>query len=78
MDQAGLNTGDIIIWIGNDQLKEELQFLNILFDYQPVDTIEIEAMRNGKCVVQEGTFIGKNKRISIKIVCWKIPTGFFI
>lgn len=43
--RAGIQTGDIILRIGNQSLNEDTQFVNALFSYQPGDTVEIEILR---------------------------------
>ena len=49
---AGLQRGDIIISIGEQNIDEENSYINLLFAYQPGDQVTIKALRNG----QEMTF----------------------
>jgi len=50
--RAGLERGDIIVSIGEQNIDEEASYINILFAYQPGDQVAIKALRNG----QEVTF----------------------
>ena len=47
-DKGGIQTGDIIIRIGDNVIGENLAYVNALFRYQPGDPVEIELIRNGK------------------------------
>jgi len=49
--KAGVQTGDIILRIGEKGLDENTQFLNALFYYQPGDQVEIEVLRGTECEV---------------------------
>lgn len=50
--QAGLQRGDIITSIGEQDIDESNSYINTLFAHQPGDQITIKALRNG----QEKTF----------------------
>lgn len=47
-DLAGLQIGDIITRIGQDNIDENQRFLNTLFKYNPGDLVEIEVIRDSK------------------------------
>jgi len=49
---AGLGRGDIIVSIGEQNIDEQNSYINVLFEYQPGDQVEIRALRDG----QEMTF----------------------
>jgi serine protease Do len=50
--RAGLQRGDIIVSIGEQNIDEQNSYINALFAYQPGDQVTIKALRNG----QEVTF----------------------
>jgi serine protease Do len=47
-DRAGLRETDIITQIGDISIDEDHSFINTLFKYQPGQTVNIEAIRNGE------------------------------
>ncbi len=48
---SGIQIGDIITRIGDQELSEKTQFVNALFAYQPGETVEIEIMRGSDRMV---------------------------
>lgn len=49
-DTAGLQAGDIITQIGDQQLDEENPFINVLYDYSPGDTTTLDFIRDQEIV----------------------------
>lgn len=47
-EKAGIQKGDIIMRVGEDNIGENLSFVNALYRHQPGDTVEIEVIRDGK------------------------------
>jgi 2-alkenal reductase len=52
---VGLQRGDIIISIGNQDIDESHSYINTLFAYQPGDQVTIKALRNGQDMTFEVT-----------------------
>jgi 2-alkenal reductase len=46
-DQAGLQTGDIVTRLGETTLDDSNSYINVLFRYQPGDSVAIAFVRNG-------------------------------
>jgi 2-alkenal reductase len=46
--RAGLQRGDIIVSIGEQNIDEAHSYINTLFAYQPGDRVTIKALRNGQ------------------------------
>lgn len=53
---AGIQSGDIIVKIGDDETDNFNGFINALLERQPGDTAEVTVMRQGKEAYQEMTF----------------------
>jgi serine protease Do len=47
-EQAGLQTGDIIIQIGDTQLDETHSYINTLFLFKPGETVNVGLVRDGR------------------------------
>ena len=54
-ESAGIRQGDIIVRMGDLQFDEETQFVNALFNYQPGDVVEVEAVRNSEHITMQVT-----------------------
>jgi len=50
-DQAGILAGDIILRLGEIPLDQDTQFINALFNYTPLDQIEVEVFRENERMI---------------------------
>lgn len=53
--QAGLQIGDIIIKINDDEINETNSFINVLFKYRPQDTVSLTFIRENETRLTEIT-----------------------
>jgi len=53
--QAGLQIGDIIIKINDDEINETNSFINVLFKYKPQDTVSLTFIRENETRLTEIT-----------------------
>ncbi len=53
--QAGLQIGDIIIKINDDEINETNSFINVLFKYRPQDTVSLTFIRENETRITEIT-----------------------
>jgi serine protease Do len=47
-ETAGIQQGDIIVRMGDQQLDANTQFVNALFNFQPGDVVDVEFVRNSQ------------------------------
>jgi 2-alkenal reductase len=52
---AGIRQGDIIVRMDDQQLDEDTQFVNALFNYQPGDVVEVEIVRDSQHITLQVT-----------------------
>jgi len=54
-EQAGIQRGDIILSIGDNQVDAEHSYLNILFEFQTGDKVTLTILHNGEQITLEVT-----------------------
>lgn len=54
-EEAGLQAGDVIVGINNQDIDESHPLLNTLYDYKPGDTVELSVVRNRSTITIEVT-----------------------